>query len=692
LIVDYIDVHRDRFGVEPICRVLSQHDLPIAPSTYHAHKAQPVSDADWDDAHMANVALDVWRANRSLYGADKLATAMRKAGYDVGRDQVARLMGIVGIRGVRRGKHRTITTVRDAKAARHPDLIRRAWSTPTRPDLWWVADFTYVWTLEGFVYTSFVTDVCSRRILGWRVSASKATPLVMSALEQALFTRRRTDARFTSKGLVFHSDAGSQGELNWSSQHLDRGGVRMAMMRERQREVQLYRGQVPSPGRPTVAWREDRVRFWAAIARGVMTEDAAAEAGVSSPVGFRWFRHAGGVNPCLPPTVSGRYLSFSEREDIALLRAKGLGVREIARRVKRDPSTVSRELRRNASTRTWRLDYKPSIAQWHAERRARRPKVAKLVTNDRLREYVHERLAGVVRAPDGRVVGPDGPAWKGRNKPHRKHRRWVQAWSPEQISNRLRLDFPNDESMRISHEAIYQALYVQSRGALRRELVACLRTGRALRVPRARAKRKAWAHVTPEVMISERPAEVADRAVPGHWEGDLLIGLERSAIGTLVERTTRFMLLVHLPRGEGFGVIPRTHNGPALAGYGAVTMKNALAAMMGTLPEQLRRSLTWDRGKELSAHAAFKVETGIPVFFADPHSPWQRGTNENTNGLLRQYFPKGTDLSRWNAEDIEAVAVALNARPRKILGWKTPAEVFDEHLRSLQPAGVASID
>jgi IS30 family transposase len=466
----------------------------------------------------------------------------------------------------------------------------------------------------------------------------------------------------------------------------------MGTMRERQREVQLYRGQVPSPGRPTVAWREDRVRFWNAIARGVLTEDAAAEAGVSSPVGFRWFRHAGGVNPCLAPTVSGRYLSFSEREDIALLRAKGLGVREIARRVERHPSTISRELRRNASTRTWRLDYKPLIAQWHAERRARRPKVAKLATNERLREYVQDRLAGVVRAPDGRGVGPDGPAWKGRNKPHRKDRRWVQAWSPEQISNRLRLEFPDDESMRISHEAIYQALYVESRGALKRELVACLRTGRALRVPRGRAKRKAWAHVTPEVMISERPADVEDRAVPGHWEGDLLIGLERSAIGTLVERTTRFTMLIHLPREEGFGLAPRVHNGPALAGYGAVTMKNALASTMTTLPAQLRRSLTWDRGKELSAHAAFKVETDIPVYFADPHSPWQRATNENTNGLLRQYFPKGTDLSRWNAEEIEAVAAAFNARPRKVLGWKTPAEVFDEHLGSLPPAGVASID
>ena len=172
----------------------------------------------------------------------------------------------------------------------------------------------------------------------------------------------------------------------------------------------------------------------------------------------------------------------------------------------------------------------------------------------------------------------------------------------------------------------------------------------------------------------------------------MLIGLERSAIGTHVERTTRFTMLVHLPREAGFGVIPRTHNGPPLAGYGAVKMKNALTFTMSSLPEQLRRSLTWDRGKELSAHAAFKVETGIPVYFADPRSPWQRGTNENTNGLLRQYFPKGTDLSRWNVEEVEAVAAALNARPRKILGWRTPAEALDQHLRSLQPAGVASTD
>jgi transposase, IS30 family len=277
-----------------------------------------------------------------------------------------------------------------------------------------------------------------------------------------------------------------------------------------------------------------------------------------------------------------------------------------------------------------------------------------------------------------------------RNKPHRGDRRWVHGWSPEQIARRLQVDFPDDPSMRISHEAIYQALYVQGRSALKRELVACLRTGRALRVPRARTRQKAWAHVTPEVMISERPAEADDRAVPGHWEGDLLIGLERSASGVLVERTTRFTMLIHLPRKDGYGTIPRTKNGPALGGYGAVTMKNALVLTMTTLPEQVRRSLTWDRGKELAQHAAFKIETGIPVYFADPQSPWQRGTNENTNGLLRQYFPRGTDLARWSADDLAAVAATLNSRPRKTLDWRTPAEAFDEYLQSSQQPGVAT--
>lgn len=477
-------------------------------------------------------------------------------------------------------------------------------------------------------------------------------------------------------------------QSGWTVATAERPAVRK---KNRAKEIRLYRGQIPSPGRPSVAWREDRVKFWAAIARGLKSDEAGVEAGVSSPVAYRWFRHAGGVNPCLPQTVTGRYLSFSEREDIAIWHAQEVGVREIARRLNRNPSTISRELRRNASTREYPPVYKASTAQWHAERRARRPKVAKLAVNDQLHDYVQERLSGQVKLPDGRGAGPAGPKWSGKNKPHRADRRWVQGWSPEQISKRLPVDFPDDDSMRVSHEAIYQALYVQGRGALKRELVACLRTGRALRVPRARSRLKPWAHVTSDVLISERPAEAEDRAVPGHWEGDLLIGLERSAIGTLVERTTRFTMLVHLPREEGYRHKHGVKNGPALAGYGAVTMKNALATTMTALPEQLRRSLTWDRGKELSAHAAFKVETGIPVFFADPQSPWQRGSNENTNGLLRQYFPKGTDLARWNGEEIGAVANALNNRPRKVLGWKTPAEAFNELLLSIQRGGVASI-
>ncbi|ONI92849.1 hypothetical protein ALI22I_01660 [Saccharothrix sp. ALI-22-I] len=226
-----------------------------------------------------------------------------------------------------------------------------------------------------------------------------------------------------------------------------------------------------------MAWREDRVRFWAGIAAGLSSEDAAVAIGVSQAVGTRWFRHAGGVRPNLPATVSGRYLSFLEREDIAIWHAQGCGVREIARRLGRSPSTVSRELRRNASTRTYRPEYRASTAQWHAERRARRPKTSKLATNARLRDYVRERLAGVIRCRRGTAVaGPVAPRWKGRNRGRRQDRRWARAWSPEQIAKRLPLDFPDDASMRISSEAIYQALYVEGRGGLERELVACLRT------------------------------------------------------------------------------------------------------------------------------------------------------------------------------------------------------------------------
>ncbi|MEU8202928.1 IS30 family transposase [Streptosporangium sp. NPDC049046] len=460
---------------------------------------------------------------------------------------------------------------------------------------------------------------------------------------------------------------------------------------KKQQAVRLYRGQIPSPGRPTVAWREDRVRFWHAIARGVSSQEAAVGIGVSPTVGTRWFRQAGGVRPCLTPTVSGRYLSFAEREEIALCRARKVGVREIARRLGRSPSTISREIRRNASTRTYAVEYRATVAQWHAECRARRPKTAKLVADQRLLEYVQEQLAGQVRQPDGTpVAGPQTTSWKGRNKPRRQDRRWARSWSPEQITHRLKVDFPEDDSMRISHEAIYQALFIQGRGALKRELVACLRTGRALRVPRARARDKVGGHVSAEVLISARPAEAEDRAVPGHWEGDLIIGTGRSAIGTLVERMTRFTLLLHLPRMEGYGIQERVHNGPALAGRGAHAVRDAITKEITGFPEQLRRSLTWDRGTELAQHTQLRIDTGLPVYFADPHSPWQRGTNENTNGLLRQYFPKGTDLSRWGAEELTAVAFTLNTRPRKTLGWKTPAEAFSDHLNSLLSSSVAT--
>jgi IS30 family transposase len=444
-----------------------------------------------------------------------------------------------------------------------------------------------------------------------------------------------------------------------------------------------------SPGRPPVRRELERL-FWTKIAGGLSSEDAALACGVSAPVGSRWFRNAGGMSPLSLVPPSGRYLSFAEREEVALLNAQQLGVREIARKLGRSPSTISRELRRNAATRGGKLEYRASIAQWKAERQARRPKTAKLAENDQLRQYVQDRLAGEVAAPDGTPVRGPEVRWAGRRHGRRQDRRWATGWSPEQIANRLPIDFPDDGSMRISHEAIYQALYVQGRGALRRELSACLRTGRALRVPRARTRGRGKQFVTPEVMISQRPGEAEDRAVPGHWEGDLILGLGSSAIGTLVERTTRFTMLLHLPRMDGHGDQPRAHNGPALAGHGAEAVRDAIAASIATLPDQLRRSLTWDQGAELAQHAQLRIDTGLAVYFCDPHSPWQRATNENTNGLLRQYFPKGTDLSKHTRGDLAAVARALNSRPRKTLGWRTPAETLNQQLLLIQRGGVAT--
>jgi len=378
------------------------------------------------------------------------------------------------------------------------------------------------------------------------------------------------------------------------------------------------------PGRAGFS-RQVRREFWRLIAAGEQTEAAARAVGVSRTVSTRWFSQAGGMTPIELHDPSGRYLSITEREEIAVLNGH-VSVREIARRLGRSPSTISRELKRNAASDN---QYRARLAQAHAERRLRRPKVSKLARCEALRDYVQNKLGG------------------------------PQRWSPEQIARRVRMDFPDDEGMRVSHEAIYQALYVQGRGGLRRELSVCLRTGRALRWPRRRVDSR-HSRLKNMVMISERPAEAADRAVPGHWEGDLILGKNSaSAIGTLVERTTRFAMLLHLP-----------------GGHRAEAVRDVIAATILTLPAHLRRSLTWDQGLELLEHVDLNIATDLPIYFCDPHSPWQRGTNENTNGLLRQYFPKGTDLSIHSASDVADIAAALNGRPRKTLGWKTPAEAF----------------
>jgi IS30 family transposase len=297
-------------------------------------------------------------------------------------------------------------------------------------------------------------------------------------------------------------------------------------------------------------------------------------------------------------------------------------------------AALARNCPRYPDRRLYRSRYRAHSAQRKAEERARRPKVAKLVIHQRLREFVQDKLE------------------------------CEEHWSPEQIAARLPIEFPDDEEMRICHETIYQAIYVQGRGGLRRELARCLRTGRAIRKPRRRTAERRG-RIKDMVLISERPAEIEDRAVPGHWEGDLLVGKDNgSAIGTLVERTTRFTLLLHLDDQT------------------AATVRDAIEAAITTLPTALRRSLTWDQGRELAAHVELRLATDLEVYFCDPHSPWQRGTNENTNGLLRQYFPKGTDLSAHSRERLAEVAAGLNGRPRKTLGWRTPFEAFSELLQS----------
>jgi IS30 family transposase len=375
----------------------------------------------------------------------------------------------------------------------------------------------------------------------------------------------------------------------------------------------------------------------------LVVEDAAVAVGVSRATGRNWFNHGGGMPPFSLQEPSGRYLSEDERDEIGLGLAAGHGIRQIARRLGRSPSTISREVHKNGQ-RQWPWKYLPRKAEARARSRAARPKPSKIASYPGLRDYVQDKLSC--------------PA----------------HYSPEQISERLLVDFPDDEQMRISHEAIYRSLFVQGRGELRRELTRHLRTGRQIRKPRRQTGERRG-HLKDMVNISQRPAEAADRAVPGHWEGDLILGSNSSsAIGTLVERTTRFVLLLHIP-GD------RT----------APTVRQALAAAIVTLPDMLRRSLTWDQGAEMAEHLQLKIDTHLDIYFCDPHSPWQRGTNENTNGLLRQYFPKGTDLSKHSPEELAAVAAGLNARPRKTLNWKTPAEALTELLLAAQAdTGVAT--
>jgi IS30 family transposase len=357
---------------------------------------------------------------------------------------------------------------------------------------------------------------------------------------------------------------------------------------------------------------------------GKTIKEVAAASGRSAATVERVTAAAGG----LPPRRTGRgpqALTLEEREEISRGLMAGHSLRQIARGLGRNVSTISREVDHNGGRDRYRA--------WTAERRAyaaaARPKPTKLAGNPRLRSIVEEKL--------------------GLN------------WSPQQISEHLAGTYPEDPELRVSHETIYQAIYVQGRGGLRKELHKCLRTGRSQRKPRARAAGTVG-RIPDMINISQRPAEVADRAVPGHWEGDLILGAYcRSAIGTLVERSTRFVSLLHLPHG-----------------HGADEVLEALLAQVPTLPAQLMRSLTWDQGKELALHRQFTIATGITVYFCDPRSPWQRGSNENTNGLLRQYFPKGTDLSTHTQAHLDAVAAELNGRPRKTLGYMTPSDKFAE--------------
>ena len=452
----------------------------VSPSAFYAWLDRPAAGPtarQRAEAELVAVIRAIHTEMDEVYGSPRMTVELADQGHHVNHKRVERLMRVNGIVGVHKPA-KVRTTLSPETYPPLPDLVGRRFQ-PGAPDVAWAGDITYISTDEGWLYLASVLDLGSRRLLGYAMADHMRTELVVDALVMGIATRGGA-----VDGVIFHSDRGSQGEFRWSSQHLGLEVVGGHVQARASAGVEGdARGKIWSPGRPTTARREHRVVFWRAIARGLSSDDAAAEVGMSSAFGARSFREAGGMPPLKLVPVSGRYLSFEEREEIAILHAKRHGVRDIARRIGRSPSTISRELRRNASTRTAELQYRASTAQWHAERRASRPKVAKLVTNDRLRVYVQDRLAGEIERPDGTpVAGPD-VRFIGRRHGRRADRRWGKAWSPEQISNRLRVDFPDDESMRISHEASYQSLYIQGRGALKRELVQCLRTGRALRVP-----------------------------------------------------------------------------------------------------------------------------------------------------------------------------------------------------------------
>ena len=379
------------------------------------------------------------------------------------------------------------------------------------------------------------------------------------------------------------------------------------------------------------------------MAAGSTLQAACDAVGVDRRSGRHWRQATGGQVPRRKPEPSGRYLSLEDRLRIADLHLGGCGVRSIAGQLGRAPSTISRELVRNGTVsrpRT-RRTYAPYAAQKRAELRGRRPKVSK---------FDNPELASEVQA------------------------KLCAKWSPEQISDHLGRTFGDRAEMQVSPETIYQALFVQGRGHLRADLHQHLRTGRAVRRPRRSTAKGPSGKIPNMVMISERPAEVADRAVPGHWEGDLILGSNcRSAIATLVERQTRFLMLVHLPDG-----------------HGAVAVRDALLATIATMPGHLAKSLTWDQGTELAQHRQITMATTMAIYFCDPHSPWQRGSNENTNGLLRQYFPKGTDLSVHSPQRLAEVAAELNERPRKTLGGITPAHAMQRLLSAPESPVVAT--